>query len=641
MLDGSLGERVRAMIRTPDFWVFVIPFVYYVALIRFEITYGDGPELLIAAYKLGGPHPSGYPLFTLLGFIPSHLPWATPFWNLAVWLSALPNAIAVWAIYRTLRWFGAGGVASVVGALVWAFNYHVAYQATRIEVYALHCALVALAIYALARFIHPDPAPTGVDDSQKGRRIEWAYGAVLFTCLALTNHLTSAFLVIPVTIGMLLADHKMVLRPKPIAVMFGIAAGCASIYAYLPLQAMANDGDRISWNDPQTLERFWFHVSGQEYAIFRSFEKIVPTLEQFLDSLHVSFFSGVLIIAAIGAYDWILKGWRSLLCVVLFEASYLAYVATYPIRDLSTYYTALFIPIVLGFAMGLDWLLRMRFVPRGTPGKRRLHSFLEFVVLAVLGGWIVGLMVYSRANHYREALAEDMSAWAMADMQEPAVIFTSVDGHTFPMWYQTFMEHPDKKVATLDTIMFHLKNKQWYRDHLREAYPWINWPSDEVALGRNWRQWMLDNNPDINFYAILHQKWPSSKSYGVLKGWHHELHNGRDEANVASKRVRHAYLSRASQVNGITYFHTSQRKYVAGEERIACVIEWWDHKGFSASWTFYGPDGKKYDFPNHGIPENSNQSWEYLEPNQQKPGQWRCEVKAPNEPLIVMEFTLE
>ena len=82
-VPGGPSATLRRWLRTPDFWVLLLPFFYYVALIRTEITFGDGPELLVAMYNLGGPHPSGYPLFTMLGIIPSHIPWPSGFWSVA------------------------------------------------------------------------------------------------------------------------------------------------------------------------------------------------------------------------------------------------------------------------------------------------------------------------------------------------------------------------------------------------------------------------------------------------------------------------------------------------------------------------------------------------------------------------------
>ena len=631
----SVGERLKRLVSTPDFWIIIVPMIYYGLLIRTEITYGDGPELLVAMVTLGGAHPSGYPLFTLLGAAVAALPGAQ-FWNVAFALSAVPGAIAVWTLYRFLLEFGARMPAAAVAALSYGASWHVAYQATRIEVYSLHCMLIGFALLCLAKFWRPKPpiAPQPPPD------IRWAYGAVLFTCLALTNHLTSAFLIVPVVLGLLLADHRRILTAKTLAVFTGIAVACAAVYLYLPLQAWLNTGDRVSWNDPKTLSQFWFHVTGQEYSIFRTtnLDKVVPTAEKIWNSANNTFFPGIIIICAIGGVDWLLRHWRSFLTLMLFLLPYILYVATYQINDVATYFTGIFIPMVLMFGFGLDWLFKMRFDADRRPGW--LTPAVHLVVLATCAGWIIGMGWTGRTHHYREALAIDMSRSAMAKMEDPAMIFTSVDGHTFPMWYQVYIAEPDRKVAVIDTVMIHLKNKQWYRDHLRRAYPWINWPDDEVMLGNKWRQWLLDHNRDINAYALLHNRWPASNSYPVSLGWFYELEYGTEGKKERGQRMaRHIYMAKQAPVDGV-YFHTSRDQYEAGEERIACVVEWWSHATFVAKWRFIGPNGELHEFNHHEIPKDSNLSWEYLLPEQQTPGPWICEVEAPNNPLLTVEFEI-
>ena len=41
------------------------------------LTSADGGDFLIAAYHLGVPHPSGYPLWTMLGWLATRLPVVT------------------------------------------------------------------------------------------------------------------------------------------------------------------------------------------------------------------------------------------------------------------------------------------------------------------------------------------------------------------------------------------------------------------------------------------------------------------------------------------------------------------------------------------------------------------------------------
>ena len=438
-----LKRAIHRAIQSPEFLVFVVTLIAYTALIRTEITYGDGPELLTAAYMLGGPHPSGYPLFTMLGYIPSHLPVFTPFFNLAFALSALPGAVSVTALVAILRKLDVAVPIAIIAAGAWGANTHVVYQSTRVEVYSLHCMFIALTFWAMLTFA-------------KGGTLRWAYLTVLFVCLGLTNHLTSVFLVVPVTVALVLIRRQEILKPKPIAIMFGIAGACASVYGYLPLQAMANTGDRMSWNDTQTFERFWFHVSGAEYSIFRRYDKILPTLEKYATSLDQSFFPGVLLACIVGAYEWATKHWKVLFVVVGFELTYLGYVGTYPIRDVATYYTALYIPIALLIGVAGQWFADKRFFEKHSAP---IHQKMGQAALVAGYIWIAGLYYNSISNRWREGLAGGMSEQVVADLKEPALVFASVDGHSFPMWYQKYVEHPDEKFVMVDTVMYHLKKQ--------------------------------------------------------------------------------------------------------------------------------------------------------------------------------------
>ena len=88
--------------------VFFITLGVYIATLAPNVTLEDSGELITAAAKFGVPHPPGYPLWTMSGFILSHL---LPFGNLA-WrinlLSALfgaaANSILTLLVCHSGRW---------------------------------------------------------------------------------------------------------------------------------------------------------------------------------------------------------------------------------------------------------------------------------------------------------------------------------------------------------------------------------------------------------------------------------------------------------------------------------------------------------------------------------------------------------
>src|SRR5438477_13110552 len=79
----------------------------YASTLAPSIAWGNGGadsgELAVAAYHLGVAHPTGYPLYVLLGFLVTHLPLGTdPAWRLNL-LSALCAAAVVGVLACTGR----------------------------------------------------------------------------------------------------------------------------------------------------------------------------------------------------------------------------------------------------------------------------------------------------------------------------------------------------------------------------------------------------------------------------------------------------------------------------------------------------------------------------------------------------------
>ncbi|MBL4637223.1 MAG: DUF2723 domain-containing protein, partial [Kofleriaceae bacterium] len=109
----------------------------------------DSAELSASAAGLGSPHPTGFPLYILLGKLASLFPIGEIAFRLNI-LSAVCAALAVGGVARLIiklgknDWptiFGAGGGASAL-----ALSFLFARQATVTEVYAPTAALLVLTL---------------------------------------------------------------------------------------------------------------------------------------------------------------------------------------------------------------------------------------------------------------------------------------------------------------------------------------------------------------------------------------------------------------------------------------------------------------------------------------------------------------
>jgi tetratricopeptide (TPR) repeat protein len=126
-----------------------------------NVTLLDSGEFVVAAQHFGVPHPTGYPLWTLLAWLFQLLPLGNAAWEinlfsgfcgaLAVGLAAaLFSSSTRWMLgERVARWPGLNFTVSVTVALLFAFSFSMWSQAVIAEVYTLHALLIGLFLASL------------------------------------------------------------------------------------------------------------------------------------------------------------------------------------------------------------------------------------------------------------------------------------------------------------------------------------------------------------------------------------------------------------------------------------------------------------------------------------------------------------
>ncbi len=126
-----------------------------------NVTLLDSGEFLVAAQHFGVPHPTGYPLWTMLAWLFQLLPLGNAAWEINLF-SGLCGALAVglaaalfssstrWMLgERVTRWPGLNFTVSVTVALLFAFSFSMWSQAVIAEVYTLHALLIGLFLASL------------------------------------------------------------------------------------------------------------------------------------------------------------------------------------------------------------------------------------------------------------------------------------------------------------------------------------------------------------------------------------------------------------------------------------------------------------------------------------------------------------
>lgn len=218
--------------------------------------FDDSLEFQLVAPTFAIAHPTGYPLYTLLGGLWSRLLFPVGNWAWRMNLfSALAAAGAVGLLFLLARRLGRGSHWAGLGAaLAFAFGPVWWSQATVAEVYTLHLLFVAALLYAAVSL---PPRPT---DRQIGL-------LCLLAGLSLTHHRT-AFLLLPGLGLYLLWKRPDLLRPQRGWLLWagGLLAPLL-LYLYIPLRAGMGAGD-LEGEYVNSWAGFWRHVLATGYTGF-------------------------------------------------------------------------------------------------------------------------------------------------------------------------------------------------------------------------------------------------------------------------------------------------------------------------------------------------------------------------------------
>ena len=459
-------------------------------------NYGtDGGDLIAAARTLGVPHPSGYPTYTLLAWLFTHLPVGVIAFRVNL-LSAICAATAVGLFFGTARRLFTGNnvplLLPVATSFTLAFSTLLWSQAVISEVYALLMLFAVLLLWLLVRWRDGGP--------------DWILGLAAFLFgLGLGNHLTLIF-VAPAALVLLWSERQRWFRIRVLLPATGLLIVGLSVYLYLPLAARHRPP--VNWGNPQTWRGFLWVVTGEQYQQFAF--GLAPSaapgrILAWAQLLGDQFGWWGLAIALIGAWGWWQCDRRFALSALVWIFLVGLYAFFYDTSDSHMY----LLPAVL--LMALWW----------GEGARRLHGLaytLQPVWHRVALVVIVLLPLASLALNWRAVepdddwLAHTYVEQALEQVEPAGLIVVRGDGPTFALWYGLYAEEqrPDVAVVSGPLLAF-----IWYSQHVRHLYPYlvVNEPSatDEVTIDDLVRDLIASNIDNRSVYATdpkeLWEEW--------------------------------------------------------------------------------------------------------------------------------------
>jgi hypothetical protein len=393
---------------------------------------GDCGELTAAAAVLGVAHPTGYPLYLLLGRLFAALPVGDVAYRLNV-MSGVWASLAVAGLFGLLREITGQRAAALFGAATLACGHVFWSQAVIAEVYTLNAFFVVLVLLLSWRWA-------------RSRDARWLYGLGLAYGLGAGNHVSLLqWLPLSLLYVALVERQGPALLRSWARCLAGLLPGLL-LYLYLPLRASLDPP--LNWGDPATWPRFVRHVTAQTY---RDNLFALSAAEVLAHALRHGQWAVRQLWLTLGVALWgivALARRERRYAGFLFLAGSLnvAFYLNYKVGDQQNYFLPTYVLVCLAAGGGASALLqtaRTAFVRFPRLGLALAAMVLTLLPLSQLRR--TGAEATLRGNDHARQYAEAV----LRAVPEEAVLLVESDEALFSMWYLQHVEHWKPTLTTV------------------------------------------------------------------------------------------------------------------------------------------------------------------------------------------------
>jgi len=195
--------------------IFLLSFAIFIFFLTPDVNTGDGGELTTAAWFLGTAHPSGYPLYLMIGKTVSFLPLGNIAFRIAI-ISALLSSLSLTLIYWLVFRFTASNSAALFSSTTLLVSYSYFTQSVVAKFYPLNLFLILLlfSLWAVKISAERPAQGAGHDETQI------LYLTMFLAGILTSNHHTGIIILGPVVAAWALTkNYPLTLR----TILTGIA----------------------------------------------------------------------------------------------------------------------------------------------------------------------------------------------------------------------------------------------------------------------------------------------------------------------------------------------------------------------------------------------------------------------------------
>ncbi|HRS01610.1 MAG TPA: DUF2723 domain-containing protein [Bacteroidota bacterium] len=460
--------------------LFIIILIVYIFTANPDVTYTDNGELAAACTVLGIAHPTGYPLFTLLGHLWSLIPFSfSKIYSLNLFAAILTALSSVALFYTSILVLSNAKfrnkqiiegsqkrkrhieisyqsldltllnqiIISLAISLTYGFAQTIWEQANSLEVYSLQLLLMNLVIFFTLK------AYFSVS------KIYYIVTAFLLG-LSLSNHMTG-ILLLPAILWLYFLDEKRKFRITAdklkffLFLLIPLLIGL-SLYIYLPVRSAMLPPVNWGWVH-RGFNKFMYHISGGQYQVwmFSGAGVIFKNLGKFFSLLPYQFGIFGLILAFWG----IIKVWKSsdlFWFLILLIIANLFYTLNYSIFDIDPYFSLSFIALLIFAVIGTAFIIR---------------NNLKLIYVIALIPVFEFFLNFKNCDHSQDRMVAEYTKNVLASMEPNAILISAQwDYFVGPFMYEQIVEHKRSDVVIVEK---ELMRRTWYPLQFELQYPQI------------------------------------------------------------------------------------------------------------------------------------------------------------------------
>jgi len=341
--------------RRSDFLLGAVVFVGALALYWHTLApsvatiFDDSLEFQVVCPTLGIAHPTGYPLYTLLGQFFTLIPLGDAAYRVN-WMSAFFAALTVVFIYLIVRMLTGHAPSAFLASVALAVSPIFWSQAIIAEVYSLNAFFTALVVYLLLRW------------EAERLSLNHLWPAAFSYGLSLTHHRQMLLLAPAVILFFLLTVHSLcswrICNPpplKPILRLILLFLAPLLLYVYIPLRGLYTSSLDGTYHN--TWSGFLHHITASGYNVFITGNPLAQSRPlSFYWQLLVSQFGLVgVALSLVGLLALVRKPRPFVLLAVAFACN-VAFVLSYRVADVEVFAIPAFLLYVIWIGSGVDFL---------------------------------------------------------------------------------------------------------------------------------------------------------------------------------------------------------------------------------------------------------------------------------------------